>query len=72
VKGKECSHHNIGDLEEVLEKLNIKMNDTIKKSKLGICILLEYELRRYDIERLNGKRWFFNAIEDMKKKFVFK
>ena len=72
VKGKECSHHNIGDLEEVLEKLNIKMNETIKKSKLGICILLEYELRKYDIERLNGKRWFFNAIEDMKKKFVFK
>ena len=69
VKGKECSHHNIGELEDVIHKLKIKMTDNLKKSKIGLCFILEYELRRYDLERIGGKRWFMNAIEDMKKKF---
>ena len=69
VKGKECTHHGIGELDEVINKLKIKLVENVKKSKVGLCFVLEYELRRYDLERIGGKRWFLNAIEDMKKKF---
>jgi hypothetical protein len=68
-KGKECIHHAIGELEEVATKLKIKWGESTKKSKVGLCFILEYELRRFDLERIEGKRWFSNAIEDMKKKF---
>jgi len=68
-KGKECSHHAIGELDEVASKLKIKYGDNVKKSKFGLCFILEYELRRYELERIGGKRWFSNAIEDIKKKF---
>jgi len=69
VKGKECTHHAIGELDEVASKLKIKWGENVKKSKIGLCFILEYELRRYELERIGGKRWFSNAIEDMKKKF---
>jgi hypothetical protein len=69
VKGKECTHHAIGELDEVASKLKIKWGENVKKSKVGLCFILEYELRRYELERIGGKRWFSNAIEDMKKKF---
>ena len=69
VKGKECIHHAIGELEEVADKLKVKWGKNVKKSKVGLCFVLEYELRRFEIERIGGKRWFSNAIEDMKKKF---
>jgi hypothetical protein len=68
-KGKECIHHAIGELEEVATKLKIKWGENTKKSKFGLCFVLEYELRRFDLERIGGNRWFSNAIEDMKKKF---
>lgn len=68
VKGKECIHHAIGELEDVANKLKIKWDKNMKKSKVGICFILEYELRRYELERIGGMRWFSNAIEDMKKK----
>jgi hypothetical protein len=69
VKGKECTHHAIGELDEVASKLKIKWGENVKKSKVGLCFILEFELRRYELERIGGKRWFSNAIEDMKKKF---
>jgi hypothetical protein len=69
VKGKECIHHAIGELEEVASKLKIELDKNTKKSKVGLCFVLEYELRKYELERIGGKRWFSNAIEDMKKKF---
>ena len=69
VKGKECIHHAIGELDEVASKLKIEWGKNTKKSKVGLCFVLEYELRRYELERIGGKRWFSNAIEDMKKKF---
>jgi hypothetical protein len=69
VKGKECIHHAIGELDEVASKLKIKWGTNTKKSKVGLCFVLEYELRRFELERIGGKRWFSNAIEDMKKKF---
>jgi hypothetical protein len=69
VKGKECIHHAINELEEVATKLKIKWGANTKKSKVGLCFVLEYELRRFELERIGGKRWFSNAIEDMKKKF---
>jgi len=65
VKGKECSHHNIIELEEVSKKLKIKTKDSQKKN---FCVLLEYKLREYESERLEGKRWFMNAIETMRLK----
>lgn len=69
VKGKECIHHAIGELDDVASKLKIEWGKNAKKSKVGLCFVLEYELRRYELERIGGKRWFSNAIEDMKKKF---
>jgi len=63
VKGKQCSHHNLQELEEVARDLKVKIVDSQKKN---ICILLEYKLREYDLELLNGKRWFLNSIEGMK------
>jgi len=69
VKGKECIHHAIGELEDVATKLKVKWGENTKKSKVGLCFVLEYELRRYDLERIGGKRWFSNSLEDMKKKF---
>ena len=67
-KGKECIHHAIGELEEVATKLKIKWGENVKKSKVGLCFILEYELRRFELERIGGKRWFSNSLEDMKKK----
>jgi len=49
--------------------LKIKWGANTKKSKFGLCFVLEYELRKFELERIGGKRWFSNAIEDMKKKF---
>jgi hypothetical protein len=69
VKGKECIHHAIGELDEVASKLKIDWGKNTKKSKVGLCFVLEYELRRYELERIGGKRWFSNSLEDMKKKF---
>jgi len=69
VKGKECTHHAIGELDEVASKLKIKWGNNVKKSKVGLCFILEYELRRYELERIGGKRWFSNSLENMKKKF---
>jgi len=63
VKGKECSHHSMGELEDVSKKLGIKLNDRQKKN---ICVLLDYYLREYDATKKEGKRWFLNSIEGMK------
>ena len=69
VKGKECGHHNSQELDNLIQKLRLKV--TGKQSKINICFNLEFVLRKYDIEKLEGRRWFLNAIDDMKTKISF-
>lgn len=69
VKGKECKHHSIGELDDVAKKIKMNVKKNIKSSKGTFCVLMEYELRKYDLERYEGKRWFLNAIEEMKMRF---
>ena len=69
VKGKECKHHSIGELEDVAKKIKLGVKKDLKSSKGMFCVLMEYELRKYDMERYEGKRWFLNAIEEMKMRF---
>ena len=69
VKGKECGHHNSQELDNLIQKLRLKVAG--KQSKINICFNLEFVLRKYDIEKFEGRRWFLNAIEDMKTKISF-
>ena len=64
VKGKECSHHKSPELDEVARKLDVRLDNRQKRS---VCLQLEYYLREYDEMRKDGKRWFINSIEGMKK-----
>jgi hypothetical protein len=65
VKGKECSYHNMFELEEVSKKLGVKLND---KQKRNICIMIEYQLRENDMTKKDGKRWFKNCVEELLEK----
>ena len=68
VKGKECTHHSLRELENVSKKLDISVKNKNEKAKMGYCVMLEYDLRKYDLERKDGKRWFINSIESMRQK----
>ena len=68
VKGKECTHHSLPELESVSKKLEVAVKNKDEKAKMAYCVIMEYELRKYDLERKDGKRWFMNAIESMRRK----
>jgi len=69
VKGKECKHHSIGEMEDIAKNIRMPIKGKEKGSKDLFCVMLEYELRKYDMEKHEGKRWFLNAIEEMKRRF---
>ena len=46
VKGKECSHHNIFELDDISKRLKIKVDEIQKKN---ICTMIEYKFREYDL-----------------------
>jgi len=62
-KGQVCSSYKVEELEELAKKIKIKTSGTQKKN---ICILIEYFLREYDNQKLNGKKWFINGIDIIK------
>lgn len=64
VRGKECQHHGTKELDEIFLKLKAKETDKQKKT---MCINLEYLMREYDAKKYEGKRWFMNAIERVKR-----
>ena len=59
IKGKKCSTFKSPELLEIIKKLNININETsIKK----MCINIEYQLRRLNLDNHKNKKWFKNSL----------
>ena len=64
VKGKQQKIIKIYD-EAFIQNYNDKKVKKINMSDVQLCVEIELLLRYLDLERKNGKRWFFSTIEDV-------
>lgn len=60
IKGKVCETFSAGDLKDIVKRLGIK---TEEKNKNILCTMINYNLRKNDMMRKDGRRWFLNALE---------
>jgi len=62
ITGKVCTTFNSKDLKDIAKRLGIK-TDEKNKNKNILCIMINYYLRKNDLMRKDGRRWFLNALE---------
>ena len=64
VRGLKCSSKPASEIKDTLVKLNDKILKTVKKdSKFAFCNDVEILLRRNDILKKDGKKWFYTPEE---------
>jgi len=65
IRGKQCSHHNIDELKNIVKKLNMENG---KISKKTVCFKIEFLLRKNNYYKKENEIWFLDALDFMKTK----
>ena len=62
-KGKVCNTYDKNQLQRIIDYLGITLKISQKKNRNEICKAVELQLRRFDLNKKDGKKWFYNLEE---------